>query len=86
MIAILFGAFVMDMQATPWYAAFALFAFQAASFWIIFDPLLNWYRDKGFTYEGENSGWLKSIPYPVQFGISIVICVVSYVLLYKLGY
>lgn len=85
-IAIVFGGAVLDMQPDLWYAALAMVGFQAGSFWIIFDPLLNLWRGKRFAYEGKNSGWLSLVPYWLQLIISIVICTISYLALNNLGY
>jgi hypothetical protein len=44
---------------------------QACTFTLIFDPLLNYLRNKDFFYKGKNSGWIDSLPYNKYYAFEI---------------
>ncbi len=70
--AIVHGA-LMDVRPEPWYEWPMLLAWQCGTFWLLFDPLLNWWRGLPFDYEGKQSGWLAWVPYWLQVIISITL-------------
>lgn len=56
-----------------------LVAFQATSFWILFDLGLNIVRGKDLFYQGKTSGWLDKLPWDVYIilkGIAAVVCLI----------
>ena len=80
MVAIFFGA-IVGMTPDPWWKWPGFLLYQIGVFWLIFDPILNKLRNMKpiFSYEGENSGWLKDIPYWLQAIISIIFIVTGWI-------
>lgn len=81
--AILHGGLVVDAQPGVF---IPLFSYYAATHWLLFDVTLNKMRGKDIDYEGENSGWLKDVPFKTQMIIAAAITATALVYLYKLGY
>jgi len=83
MLAILHGA-IFNVSISPFMEWPALLCFQIGSHMVIFDPLLNALRGMRpvFTYEGENSGWLKFLPYYVQAVIGCALVAYSIIYFY----
>jgi len=61
-MASIFHGVIVNVQPYPWYDYPLLVLWQASSFWIFFDLILNELRGKPLDYKGENSGWLDSLP------------------------
>ena len=81
--AVVHGA-LLDVQPEPWYQWPGLVLFQVGTFGLLFDPILNKLLGNGIDYEGENSGWLKGIPYWLQAIISVGMIVAGLYVLNKL--
>jgi hypothetical protein len=60
-IASIVHGVIMDVEPYPWWDYPLLILFQATSFWIIFDLLLNTLRGKQWYYRGKTSGWLDRV-------------------------
>jgi hypothetical protein len=58
-----------------------MFLFQISSYYLIFDPVLNWMRGLSWRYQGEESGWMDKLP-TWAYLTAKVLCVV--VLVYSL--
>jgi hypothetical protein len=58
MVSIGHGIF---MGAEPVVEYPLLVVFQACTFWVVFDLLLNYFRNKPWNYIGKNSGWIDRI-------------------------
>lgn len=78
------GAFVLDVQSDPWWEWPILVGWQACSFWIFFDLILNALRDKEYDYKGEDSGWLDELPYKWWY-IGKIIAVIGMITFYIIG-
>lgn len=50
---------------------------QLTSFYLLFDPSLNLLRKKSMFYQGENSGWLDSLPKPVYYSLK-ALCLIGF--------
>jgi hypothetical protein len=59
--SILQGGLILDVQYNTWQYP-VLLGFQACSFWIVFDLVLNLLRKEKWDYKGSNSGYLDKIP------------------------
>ncbi len=78
MVAILYGGIVLNYQLIgPWYKIAALFLFEATSFWLIFDPLLNFFRNKPFLYRGKESGVLDRMDYEWWLILKVLALVIT---------
>lgn len=55
-----------------------LLIFQVASFYLIFDFVLNLLRGKHFDYQGKTSGWLDKLPKQFYYALKLV-CLIALV-------
>ena len=76
MIAILFGAFALDLQQ---HKLWPFLGFTAGSFWLLFDPILNLMRGKSLFYVGTNAQLDKfGLKYPILYwGLKVAVTVLT---------
>lgn len=68
----------------------APFIFLITSFWVVFNPLLNYLRGLPYFYTGENSGWIDSWLHDqpqwvtvVLYFLTLIVCVLATIVTYQ---
>lgn len=60
-IAIMYPEFDPLGDYRTLYGALPALIFEVTSFYLLFDPILNWSRKLPWDYQGKNSGWIDKL-------------------------